>query len=186
MQPWTTLDRRVVLDRSPYLTVEDHTVQLPDGRVISNWSWIITPDFVNIVAVTEDGKILCFRQVKYGAEGASLACVGGYIEPGEEPLAAAQRELREETGYSAAQWISMGSYTVDANRGNGKGFFFLARHAWQEGERNADDLEEQHLLLLSRSEVETALTAGEFKIMPWASAIALALLRLQGSGMSAP
>jgi ADP-ribose pyrophosphatase len=180
MQSWKTLSRRTVLDRSPYLTVEDHAVQLPDGRVIPNWPWVITPDFVNIVPVTDEDRFLCFRQVKYGAEGLTLACIGGYLEPGEAPLAAAQRELREETGYSAPDWLSLGSYTVDANRGNGKGYYFLARHARPDGERKADDLEEQHLLLLTRNEVEAALLAGEFKVMPWVSAMALALLRMRG------
>ena len=43
---------------------------------------------------------------------------------------------------------------------------------------DADDLEEQELLLLSRAEVEAALKAGEFKVMSWATAMALALLRI--------
>lgn len=176
MQQWRTLSRRTVLDRSPYLTVEDHTVQLPDGRRIDNWSWIVTPDFVNIAAVTGNDRYLCFRQVKYGAPGVSLAAIGGYIEPGEQPLAAAERELREETGYAAAEWLALGSYTVDANRGNGKGYMFLARGAQRVTQRNADDLEEQELLLLSRAELKAALEAGEFKIMPWLTVMALALL----------
>jgi ADP-ribose pyrophosphatase len=46
-------------------------------------------------------------------------------------------------------------------------------------EIDADDLEEQELLLLSRAEVETALDAGEFKLLPWAVAVALALRRIK-------
>jgi ADP-ribose pyrophosphatase len=84
------------------LSVEAHTVELPDGRVIEDWPWVVTPDFVNVVAVTEAGEFLLFRQTKYSIPGLTLATVGGYLEPGEEPLAAAQRELREETGYAAA------------------------------------------------------------------------------------
>src|SRR5512139_728419 len=104
MQSWKTLSRRVILEHSKYLVVEEHAVELPDGRVIEDWPWLITPDFVNVVAVTEGGQFLCFRQTKYGIEGDSLAPVGGYLEPGEDPLVAAQRELLEETGYQAAEW----------------------------------------------------------------------------------
>ncbi|NTU63361.1 MAG: NUDIX domain-containing protein, partial [Chloroflexi bacterium] len=99
MDSWKTLSRETVLDRGKFLRVEDHTVQLPDGRVIEQWPWVISPDFINVVAVTEAGEFLCFQQVKYAIEGEALATIGGYLEPGEEPLAAAQRELLEETGY---------------------------------------------------------------------------------------
>jgi hypothetical protein len=50
-----------------------------------------------------------------------------------------------------------------------------ARHI---ADRDADDLEEQHLLHLSRVELETALDAGQFKALPWAAIVALALRRL--------
>jgi ADP-ribose pyrophosphatase len=175
MQRWKTLSKRTVLRYGKFLTVENHRVQLPDGQVIEDWPWIITPDYVNVLAMTKDGEFLCFRQTKYALEGSSLAPVGGYLEPGEEPLAAAQRELLEETGYQAAQWIHLGSYVVDANRGAGTGHLFLACGAHRVAEAQADDLEEQELLHLSRSEVEAALRGCQFKVLPWTALVALAL-----------
>jgi ADP-ribose pyrophosphatase len=175
MQAWKTLSRRTLLKVGKYLVVENHTVELPDGKVIEDWPWIITPDYVNIVALTPDGHILAFRQVKYAVDGDTLAAVGGYLDPGEQPLAGAQRELREETGYTADEWRSLGSYSVDSNRGCGTAYFFLARGAHQVAARDADDLEEQELLLLTRPEVATALTNAQFKCLPWATIMALAL-----------
>jgi ADP-ribose pyrophosphatase len=107
-------------------------------------------DYINVVAVTEDGHFICFRQVKYGIEGTTLSIVGGYVEAGEEPLAAAQRELLEETGYESPDWVSLGSYLVDPNRGIATGHLFLARQARYVTPRDADDLEEQEQLLLTR------------------------------------
>nr|PZN25277.1 MAG: NUDIX hydrolase [Chloroflexota bacterium] len=182
MQPWKTLARRTILSQPPFLTVEAHTVALPDGRVIPDWAWVITPDYINVVAVTADHTFLLFRQTKYAVEGTSLAPIGGYLEPGEEPLAAAQRELREETGYAAQRWTSLGAYSVDGNRGAGTAHLFLARDAYRAGEPSADDLEQQELLHLTRREVEAALAAGEFKVLPWSAAIALALLQLPETG----
>lgn len=179
MQNWKTLDRTPILIHSKWLAVEDHTVELPDGRIIPNWPWIITPDYINVVAVTGDNEFLCFRQIKYGVKGTSLAPVGGYIEPNEEPLMAAKRELLEETGFKAEEWIGLGNYRVDANRGAGIGHLYLTRGAHRVIEPNADDLEEQELLRLSRAEVEDALRNGEFKVLAWAANIALALLRLK-------
>jgi len=179
MQPWQTRARERVIDFGRFLAVERHTVALPDGRIIDDWPWLVMPDYVNVVAITRDDHFLCFRQTKYAIEGASLAVVGGYLEPGEAPLAGAQRELREETGYAAEEWIDLGQYAVDANRGAGHGHPFLARQAHRVGEIIADDLEEQELLLLDRDQVETALRRGEFRVMPWALAMALALARLR-------
>lgn len=175
MQAWETLSRRVILNYSKFLIVEEHAVQLPDGQVISDWPWVVTPDFVNVVAVTEEGQYLCFRQTKYGIDGTSLAPVGGFMEPGEDPLAAAQRELLEETGYEGQDWIPLGSYRVDANRGAGMAYFFLAQGVRRIAEAQSDDLEEQELLTLARGEMEAALLAGQFKVLPWAAIVALAL-----------
>ena len=178
MQPWKTLSRRTILNHSKYLAVEEHAVELPDGRVIPDWPWIITPDYVNVAAMDSDGRFLIFRQNKYGIDGTSFAPVGGYLEPGEDPLAAARRELLEETGYAADDWIDLGHYVVGGNRGIATGYLYLARVARRVAEPDADDLEEMELLLLSRDEVETALKAGEFKVLSWATAMALALLRV--------
>lgn len=180
MQSWKTLSRRPVIkpDGRRFLAVENHTVELPDGTVIDEWPWVITPDYINVVVETVDGRFLCFRQVKYAVDGDSLAIVGGYIEDGEDPLIAAQRELLEETGYVASTWTVLGRYTVDGNRGCGLANLFLARGArWQQS-ANADDLEEQEMLFLSKAEMITALQNGEFKVLAWATAVALALPHL--------
>jgi 8-oxo-dGTP pyrophosphatase MutT (NUDIX family) len=178
LQSWKTHSRAEILNHSKFLRIELHTVELPDGRIIVDWPWVITPDYVNIVAVTEEGKFLCFRQTKYAIDGVALAPVGGYLEPGEEPLAAARRELLEETGYEASDWLSLGHYRVDGNRGAGTAHLFLAQGARFTGKITSDDLEEQELLQLSRAEVETALNTGQFKVLAWTAAFALALRHL--------
>jgi ADP-ribose pyrophosphatase len=178
LPPWETVARTRVLDDGPYLVVEHHTVRLPDGRVLEPWAWLDMPDYVNVAVVTDEEKFLVFRQTKYAAQGETLAPVGGYREPGEAPLAAAQRELREETGFTADRWTDLGTYAVDGNRGAGHAHLFLATGARKTHEREADDLEEQELLFLAESELRDALTTGAFKVLPWGALFALALLRL--------
>jgi ADP-ribose pyrophosphatase YjhB (NUDIX family) len=178
MDAWKTKARWTILDQRPWLLVENHTVELPDGRLIPDWPWVITPDYVNVVAVTADGRFLCFRQVKYGVEGTTLGIVGGFVEDGEEPRAAAHRELLEETGYESTDWGHLGSYRVDPNRGVAMGHLYLARQVRYMVPPNADDLEEQELLLLTRAEMEAALGKGEFKVLAWAASVAFALRQL--------
>jgi len=179
MQTWKTVSKEVVFQHSQYLTVEDHVIELPDGRRIPNWCWIITYDYVNVVARTTNKQFICFRQPKYGVEGLSIAPVGGHIEPGEVPLESAKRELLEETGYRAPSWTSLGSYRVDANHGCGIAHLFLADGAEKVAEPDSDDLEEQEVLLLERSELHNALNSGEIKVLGWAMAAAMALIRLE-------
>lgn len=181
MDSWRTLQRKTMMTSTEpkYLTVERHRVELPDGRIIDDWPWLITPDFANVVVVTTEGLFVCFRQTKYAVQGVTLAVAGGYVEPGEDPLDAARREVLEETGYSAPEWIALGSYAVDGNRGCGRAHLFLARDARPVRAIDADDLEEQEIVLLTREEVESALRDGAFKVLPWSAALALALLRLE-------
>ena len=175
MDSWKTLSRKTILDKGKYLRVENHKIELPDGRIIEDWPWIVTPDFVNILAVTAEGKYLIFRQTKYSVDGSSLAPAGGYIEPGEDPLAAAKRELLEETGYASENWTALGSFPIDGNRGAGVAYYFLATDAREVAEIDADDLETQELLLFEKDELREALKAGEFKLLPWMGIVALAL-----------
>ena len=175
MQTWKTIARKELLNHSKYLNVEVHTIELPNGRIIDNWPWVKKPEYVNVLARSEEGDFLCFRQTKYAVEGTSLAPVGGYIEPGEDALAAAKRELMEELGFEAKEWTNLGNFIVDGNHGAGVAHLYLAQKARKVKEPNADDLEEQMLMHLSQKELETALSNGEFKVLAWATTIALAL-----------
>jgi ADP-ribose pyrophosphatase len=180
MRAWKKVYSKTIVKFSKWLTVEKHIVRLPDGTEIPDWAWLEMPAYINVVVQTDNGEFLVFRQVKYAIQGVTFAPVGGYIEPDEDALDAAQRELREETGYEAPDWVDLGTYVVDANRGAGVARLFLATGAHKVTEPRADDLEEQEIVLMKRDEFVKALHDGEFKALSWTAAIALALLRLDG------
>ena len=179
MKQWKTISKKTILDHSKYLRVEEHVIELPDGKIMDRWSWVVSPDFVLVLPVTKDGSFLCFRQTKYAIEGTSYAPIGGYIETGEDPLTAAKRELREEMGCEAGEFISLGVYPADGNHGGGSGHLFIAPGVRKVAEPIIDDLEEMHPVTLSPDEAEQALLQGEFKVLGWAAMMGMALLYLK-------
>jgi len=176
MRSWRTLDRRVVLSRPPWMEVAEERVALPDGRVIDGFLSVRTRDFVAIVAVTDTDEVVLIRSYKHGLRSISLACPAGYIEDGEEPLAAAKRELREENGYDASSWAPLGHYVVDGNYGMCTEHVFLARGARPVSEQASGDLEEIEVLPLPRRDIVTLLRRGEVVQLTSAAALALAAL----------
>ncbi|HOV98895.1 MAG TPA: NUDIX hydrolase [Bacteroidota bacterium] len=179
MQQWKTLKRELVLDHGKFLKVERHQIELPDGRIINDWPWIISPDYVLVLPETSESELLLFYQTKYAVKGTSLAPVGGYIEQGEEPLIAAQRELKEEMGCEAEEWIYFGGFQGNGNHGGGSGHFFLARNAHQVAQIMRDDLEEMEIVKMTIDEVEEKLISGEVKVQGWIAMIAMGILYLR-------
>lgn len=180
MSDWKTLARRELCRPNRFLAVETHVVALPDGRRIDDWPWVITPDFVNVLARTAAGRFICFEQSKYGITGQALAPVGGFIEDGEEPLAAARRELREESGYAADEWHCLGQFVVDPNRGCGTAHCFVADRAIRVGDPLGGDLEEQHLCLLDAVDIRAAVRENRVKVLSWVAAFSLGLAWFEG------
>ena len=93
-QKWTILDSRYII-RRPWLTARCDTVQLPDGRINDEYYILEYPGWVNVIAITEDGRYLMVEQYRHGLKDYFTELVAGVIEAGEEPLDAARRELRE-------------------------------------------------------------------------------------------
>jgi ADP-ribose pyrophosphatase len=70
---------------------------------------IDAPDWVNVIALTPDRRLVLVRQFRFGIDGFSLEIPGGVIEKGENPVAAGLRELAEETGFVGKSPRSLGS-----------------------------------------------------------------------------
>lgn len=175
---WRVRRRRLALNADPWLRVWKEDVQLPDERIVEGFVTIEMTDFVVIVAMTPGGEILTQRGYKHGPRRVCLSLPAGFIEPGEAPLGAAMRELREETGYLASSWEALGHFVNDGNRGSGSGHLYLAREATQVAEPNSGDLETVTIELMSLDSLLRATQSGEVGDIPNAAAIGLAAVRL--------
>ena len=107
-KPWRRVRRGEERDLTILRIREDAFADPRDGnehpRVV-----ITAPDWVNVVALTRDGQAVLIRQFRIGIESNTLEVPGGMVEPGEDPAAAAARELEEETGFRPAQVVRIGS-----------------------------------------------------------------------------
>jgi len=90
------------------LQVKRDTVRLPDGRLAKR-EYIVHPGAVLVVPVLPDGHLVIERQFRYPLGQVFVEFPAGKLDPGESPLATAQRELREEAGYVASTWQHLGT-----------------------------------------------------------------------------
>ena len=86
-----------------FLKMKRDTVSLPDGQYAVR-EYLEHPGAVAILAVLDDGRILLERQYRYPIAQAVIEIPAGKLNTGEDPLLCAQRELQEETGYTAKHW----------------------------------------------------------------------------------
>ncbi|MBN1201079.1 MAG: NUDIX hydrolase [Anaerolineae bacterium] len=182
LKPWRTLSHTILLDRQPWLRVICEHVRLPNGYEMPDYYRIEMPEWAQVFALTEDGRVAMIEHYKHGAGMASLELPAGYIEDGEEIELSARRELLEETGLEASDWRYLGRYFLDGNRGCGVSHTFLARGARQVAPPNLEQLEiiQQHRLTLD--EVRAAWLGGRIHNMSAMAAVGLALALLEEDG----
>ena len=158
---WTILESEYIVQR-PWLTARRDKVRLPDGRVHPEYYVLEYPEWVNIIAETTDGQIILERQYRHGNQRVATEIPAGCVEPGEQPLQAAQRELWEETGYTGGEWISLGILSPNSSAMTNYNHPFLARGVRKTSGQHLDATEDIHVFLAPKEEVLAMLRRGDF------------------------
>jgi ADP-ribose pyrophosphatase len=135
-------------------------LELPDGTIVSDYYVRESEGFAVIFPVTQDGRIVLVRQYRYGSDAIHLELPAGGPDAGEDLSACAARELREETGYSAARWEFVGAFYTEPARGSSRAHVFLATDAKQTSEPHPDPTEVMEVELTSFEEFRRMLEDG--------------------------
>ena len=126
---WKTLKSDIIVSRPPWLRVRHDEVQLPDGRVNPEFYVLEYPDWVNVIAITDDGHMVMEMQYRYGLGETCVEICAGVIEEGETPEQAARRELEEETGYTGGVWEKWMTISGNPSTTNNLTHCFIANFA---------------------------------------------------------
>lgn len=160
---WTTLKSEIIVSRPPWLRVRHDEVRLPDGCINPEFYVLEYPDWVNVIAITEDGKFVMELQYRYGIDRTCYEIPAGVMEEGETPEQAARRELEEETGYTGGVWTHLMSASGNASTTSNLTHSFLAVGVKPNGKRHLDKTEDLDVELLTRSQVYDLLLRDEIK-----------------------
>lgn len=140
MERWEILDSHREIVDPPWLTVRRDTIRRPNGAVHGYWIVEQLP-WVQILAITPDEQVIFVRQYRHAAQMLSLELPGGYADR-DEPLEAAVRELREETGYGGGEWQPYLTLAPNPALMNNQLHVFLARGVKRVSEPDPDEGED--------------------------------------------
>jgi ADP-ribose diphosphatase len=176
---WKVKRRQSELRRPPWLEVFREQIELPDGRQVDDFYTIDMQDFAVVVALTPDEEVVVERLYRHGSGGVTWSLPAGFLHLGRSALESAVLELREETGYEAPDWIPIGRFITDGNRGCGWCNCFLARGAKPVQKPHSNDLAEVEISVLPWDRLLDLLAADGVVEMASAAAIGLAAIRLE-------
>jgi 8-oxo-dGTP pyrophosphatase MutT (NUDIX family) len=142
------------------------------------------PDWVNVIALTPDDRVVLIRQWRHGAATVELEIPGGMVDPGEDDATAAARELREETGYVARDWRRLGVVVPNPAIQSNRLWSWLALDARPEAELELDAGEVIEVETAPLAEVGAMLRDG--RIDHALVIAAFAHLMLQAGGLRRP
>ncbi|MBC7538259.1 MAG: NUDIX hydrolase [Bacteriovorax sp.] len=160
METWPTLEKIEVL-RAHVFRYFKATRQSPTTKKVGDFDIVSCMNWVNIIAITPDDKIVLIKQYRHGSDSITTEIPGGAVNHQEDMLIAAQRELQEETGYTSKNWTSLGKIEVNPAFMTNHCETFLAIDAEKTHDQNLDPFEEIDVFLEDKNAINFLIRRGE-------------------------
>ena len=160
IEPWVTTKESIeyttnifkVLKRDMCIESEHHH---------ASFSILEAPDWINVIALTPNKEIILVEQFRYGIQRPTLELPGGVCDAGESPLQSSKRELLEETGFSAKEWISLGKVSSNPAMQSNCTHTYLAQDCIKTNEQQLDGNERINVHVMALQEFLDLVKSGD-------------------------
>ena len=160
IRKWTVLESEYLI-RRPWLTARRDKVRLPNGVINPEYYVLEYPDWINIIAITVDGRMVFERQYRHGRGEVGYEIPAGVCEPGETPEQAARRELLEETGFGGGSWRLNMVAAPNPSTSTNLCYSFIATGVHKIGDQRLEATEDIAVHLLYEDEVLHLMREGK-------------------------
>ena len=170
---WKLLRRRKVF-QSRIAKVYQDDILLPNGTRIKDYTVIEKPNYVKIVAVDKNKRVLVQREYRHAVQRYLWELPGGFIDKGESPVETARRELKEETGYSGGKFRFVGTLSDYGSTDTHVGYVVLATEISKGGAQQLEDTESiTEVQLIPLTKIKKMIVRNEFEGTSSISALSL-------------
>ena len=160
--PW----KRLKTEPGPDLKlfrVRFNWLQNPRNETVVKATKVEAPDWVNVVALTPTQQVVVVRQYRFGIERVTTEIPAGIVEAGESSQAAAARELKEETGYTASEWEYLKYVEPNPAYLNNKCHLWLAKNVQKTHSPELDDGEDVVTSLMTLEDLRQEISEGRLR-----------------------
>ena len=161
MKTWRCLSSKSLI-KDEWLSLRADTCQLPNGQIIEPYYVLEHPECVHVFAQNEQGHVLVVRQYRYATNTVCVELPGGLVDEGEAVVNAAKRELLEETGYVATQWIHAGKSYANPARQTNWVHVYIATGLKATALQQLDNTEDIMFEFLPISDIKKLIVNGSF------------------------
>ncbi len=162
--PWRTLHSDYLV-ATPFLRLRRDRIELPDGTIIEDYYVRESHGFTIIFALTSDNRVVLVHQYKHGIGEYVLELPAGAIDPGEDPLACAARELAEETGYMSDRPLELvRTFITDPTNSDSRFHLYLARDCEVRVAQDFDATEDIRVELVTLADLRAMVRDGRINV----------------------
>lgn len=158
IKEWELLESKVDKDYQVF-RIQSELAISPRTKKIGQFYTIDTRDWVNVIPVTNDGRVVMIKQYRHGSKEVTLEIPGGLVDE-EDPREAAQRELLEETGYAGEKAQHLGSVNPNPAIFNNLCHTYLIENAREVAEKALDPNEDIEVVLVPAGEIPDIVAGG--------------------------
>ncbi len=158
LEEWKRIDSEEIADCRVFKIRKDFCVNSETEKEASFFV-IENPDWVNIIALTKDERVVLIEQYRQGSGEITLEIPGGMIDEGEDPKFCAERELLEETGFVAKEMIYLGKSRPNPAIQSNWIYHFFAKNCEKTSETNFDEHESIESQLVDLSKINSLIEA---------------------------